>query len=210
MFLLTSAQKNIFSQILKVLSSAWFAVFHNIYRPVCHEWSSFANKEKEQWINPVMRMGIIFKFSRVLPCAKYVIYWLTQKGKKRTSNWVKRHGFPHYFFCTRDVWLWANHLVLCGSVYLSVYLEFHHLPFVIHRDAAGANSIMHVKVLCKMKSHWLFNIIYLPAHAKPCFLQHEGGQEVTEKPNHHSGGVGLSHYSNLSFVTRKQLHLQIV
>lgn len=124
-----------------------------------------------------MRMETIIKFSRgFFSCAKYVIYGFSEKGKRRTSNWVKRHGFPHHFFCTHDMWVWANHLGFCGSVSLSVYLECHHLPFVIHRDATEANSAMYVTALCKIESHWLLSVVYLPVHAKPCILQQEGGR----------------------------------
>lgn len=136
-FLLTSTQKNIFPQVLKVLPSAWFIFFCNIH-PLCaiSEVHLQTRKKSNGSIQQqVMRMGIIIKFSRVLSCAKIWHLLLTQKGKKRTLNWVKKHGFLHHF-CTHDMWVRANHLVLCGSVSLSVYLEFYHLPFVIHRDAA--------------------------------------------------------------------------
>lgn len=192
-FLLTLAQKNIVSQILKVSSSAWFTFSHNIYPPMCHEWSSFANKKKEQWINPTISYenGNYYQvFKSFFVLCKICHLLVYPKGKEKTSNWVDRHGFPHSFFCTCDVWVWIrNHLVLCGSVSSSVYLEFHHLPFVIHRDAAGANGIIYVKALCKIKSHWLLSIPPSVCQS-PAFCSMKGAREVTEEPNH-SGSLTI-------------------
>lgn len=75
--------------------------------------------------------------------------------KERKEHQIESRGMDFHTTSSAHVMCDFGQIIwsLCGSVYLSVYLEFHHLPFVIHRDAAGANSIMHVKVLCKMKSH---------------------------------------------------------
>lgn len=138
---------------------------------------------------------------------KKVTYCFTQKSmcsRKEKEHCVESRGMDFntssiHMTCELGQTTWCS---VSQYPYLWIW-TFTICLLLPTRMLQGANSTIHVQVLCKIKSHWLLNIAYLPVHAQPCFCHLKVVRELTV-------GVNLSHCACWAFVTRKHLHLHIL
>lgn len=140
--------------------------------------------------NQYIRKEILTKFSgAVSSCEKEVIYCLTQKsvccrkGKNTTLSqeaWISVPRLPHTWYVSLGT---SSGLLCLGFLICEFRLPPSSSGHPSDMVLQATNGVMHIQVLCKLKSPWLFSTVCLPVHDKPCLQPCRGPREGTARTN---------------------------
>lgn len=153
--------------------------------------------EESEKTTSVWERKLLSSFQEQFPLVKSMLFTaLLQSqcviGKERASSWVKRHGFLvpllHHMICEIGQITWS-----AVPQFPYLWIQAFTICLLISTEILqGANSIMHIQVLCKIKSHQLLNMACPQFMPGPAFCCVRGAKEVTAESNHPSG-ISLCH-----------------
>ena len=173
---------------------------------MCHDWSSFVNKEKamDQSNNELWEWKLLSSFQEFFSLVQNMSFMGLPK-REREEHQIESRGMDFHttssvhMICEFGQIIWASvaHFLIC--IFGVSPSAFCHPQRCCRGQIAQCMSQLFARLNATDCSVW-YTSQCMPS---PAFCSVKGAGEVTEEPSHHLGAVRLSHYSHLSFVTRK-------